>query len=210
VRVETERGFLTARAAIVTPSIGVLAEGAITFDPMLDPAMQSALGGLRMGLTTKIALQFAPSSAPLMFPQNTMIVPQSSDERGHCFLIRPLGAPLVVCMVGGSLAWDLATQSAATHIDFARDRLRTLLGGDADRGFRTGAATDWGTNTTTLGAFATAMPGQWKARVALGAPIGGRVFLAGEALAGKAVQTVHGAYDSGARTARRVLTLLKT
>jgi monoamine oxidase len=163
-----------------------------------------------MGLLTKVALQFAPGSPTLAFPQNTLIVPQARDGRGHCFVMKPLGAPLVICLTGGSLAWDLATQAGATNVAFARDRLRALLGNDADRGFRGGAATDWGTNPNTLGAFATAMPGQWKARSALALPIGGRVFLAGEALGGKNIQTVHGAYESGQRAARRVLSLLKT
>jgi monoamine oxidase len=210
VRIETERGALNTRAAIVTPSIGVLASGAIAFDPPLEAGLQSALGGLQMGLLTKIALQFNQGSPTLAFPQNTLIVPQSPDDRGHCFLIKPLGAPLAVCLVGGSLAWDLSRQAQATNGDFARERLRALLGADADRGFRGGAATTWGTDPNTFGAFATALPGQWKARAALAAPIGGRVFLAGEALAGKHVQTVHGAYESGQRAARRVLNLLKT
>ena len=210
VRVETARGTLTAKAAIVTASIGVLASGAIAFDPGLDAGMQGALSGLRMGLLSKIALQFAPGSPALAFPEDTLVVPQVKDERGHCFLVRPFGAPLAICLTGGSLAWDLSTQLETTNIAFARDRLRALLGSKADQGFRTGVATDWGTNPDVLGAFASALPGQLRARAALSTPIGERVFLAGEALAGKSVQTVHGAYQSGQRAARRVLQLLKT
>jgi monoamine oxidase len=210
VRVETERGMLTARAAIVTASVGVLASGAIAFDPVLDATMLGALSGLQMGLVSKIALRFAPGSPALGFAEDTLVVPQVSDERGHCFLVRPFGAPLAICLVGGSLAWDLSTQVESTNIAFARDRLRALLGAKGDQGFVAGAATDWGTNPNTLGAFAAALPGQWKARAALAAPIGERVFLAGEALGGKNVQTVHGAYESGQRAGRRVLQLLKT
>lgn len=206
VRVETERGTLTARAAIVTASVGVLASGAIAFDPMLDA---STLGGLQMGLVSKIALRFAPGSPALGFPEDTLVVPQVSDERGHCFLVRPFGAPLAICLTGGSLAWDLSTQVESVNIAFARDRLRALLGSKADQGFVAGAATDWGINPNTLGAFAAALPGRWKSRAALAAPIGERVFLAGEALGGKNVQTVHGAYESGQRAGRRVLKLLK-
>ena len=206
VRVETGRGALTARAAIVTASAGVLAAGAIAFDPGLDP---SALSGLQMGLVSKIALRFAPGSPALGFPDDTLVVPQVSDERGHSFLVRPFGMPLAICLVGGSLAWDLSTQVESVNVAFARDRLRALLGSKGDQGFVAGTATDWGTNPQTLGAFAAALPGQWKARAALGAPIGERVFLAGEALGGKNVQTVHGAYESGQRAGRRVLRLLK-
>lgn len=209
VRVETERGTLTARAAIVTVSLGVLASGAMKFDPVLDASMTGALSGLPMGLISKIALRFAPGSPALGFPEDTLVVPQVSDERGHSFLVRPFGAPLAICLTGGSLAWDLSTQVESVNVAFARDRLRALLGSKADQGFVAGAATDWGTNPNTLGAFAAALPGRWKSRAALAAPIGERVFLAGEAMGGKNVQTVHGAYDSGQRAGRRVLKLLK-
>ena len=94
-------------------------------------------------------------------------------------------------------------------IDFARDRLRALLGTGGDKGLRNATVTDWGRNPFSLGAFAAALPGQWKARAALEQPIGERIFFAGEAQGGKAVQTVHGAYASGQRAARRILKLLK-
>ncbi|MCE9521575.1 MAG: FAD-dependent oxidoreductase [Alphaproteobacteria bacterium] len=210
VRVETERGTISAKAAIVTASIGVLTSGAIAFDPGLDASMLGALSGLQMGLQSKIALRFAPGNPALAYPDDTSIVPQVRDERGHSFLVRPFGAPLVICLTGGSLAWDLSTQVESTNVGFARERLRALLGSKADQGFTAGAATDWGTNPNTLGAFAAALPGQWKARAALAAPIGERVFLAGEALAGKNKQTVHGAHESGLRAGRRVLQLLKS
>lgn len=209
VRVETPRGMLSARAAIVTPSVGVLASGAITFDPPLDPSLQSALGGLQMGLLTKIAMRFQPSSPALAFANDSVVIPQVNDERGHFFLIKPFGAPLIVCFVGGSLAWDLATQNEATNIAFARDRLRAIVGAKAEQGFRGASATDWGSNPLTRGAFAAALPGQWRARKALETPIGERVFLAGEAQSIKAAQTVHGACESGQRAARRVLKVLK-
>ena len=209
VRVTTDRGIVTARAAIVTVSAGVLSSDAIGFDPGFDSTMQSALGGLQMGLLSKIALFYAPRSPALAFAEGSVLVPQVKDERGHYFLVRPLGVPLVMCFIGGSLAWDLATQSEATNISFARDRLRALLGARADQGLRGGASTSWGANPLTRGAYAAAKPGASHARYALSTPIGERVFLAGEALAGKASQTAHGAYQSGEAAARRVMQLLK-
>jgi monoamine oxidase len=209
VAVETDRGTILTRAAIVTASIGVLARSAIAFDPAPDSTMTGAFNGLQMGLIQKVALHFAADAPALKFPQDSMLIPQASDERGHVFHVRPFGAPLAVCHVGGSLAWELSTQSERSVIDFARERLRALLGSTGDQGLRNATATDWGRNPFSRGAFAAALPGQWKARAALETPIGGRIFLAGEAQAGKAVQTVHGAYASGQRAARRILKLLK-
>ena len=209
VAVETDRGTILTRAAILTPSIGALTSGAITFDPVPDASMITALAGLQMGLVTKVALHFAADSPALAFPSDSMLIPQSSDARGHVFHVRPFGAPLVVLHIGGSLAWDLHMERDRVVIDFARDRLRALLGTGGDKGLRNATVTDWGRNPFSLGAFAAALPGQWKARAALEQPIGERIFFAGEAQGGKAVQTVHGAYASGQRAARRILKLLK-
>ena len=209
VAVETDRGTILTRAAIVTASVGVLAREVIAFDPKPDAAMMGAFNGLQMGLVAKIALHFAADAPALKFPQDSILIPQVNDERGHVFHVRPFGAPLAVCQVGGSLAWELSTQPERTVIDFARERLRALLGSNGDTGLRNATVTDWGRNPFSRGAFAAALPGQWKARAALEAPIGGRIYFAGEAQGGKAVQTVHGAYASGQRAARRILKLLK-
>src|SRR6185436_8072928 len=180
VEIDSDRGALRARAALVTVSTGVLASGSITFDPVLGGEKQQALVGLPMGLVTKIPLLFAENSPALAFSPNASLVPQVQGERGHSFLIKPMGQPLVVCHVGGSLAWDLSTQPASVAVDFARDRLRALLGADADKGYKRGAATDWGSSPYTLGGYAAARPGSVAARAKLDAPHAERVFFAGE------------------------------
>ena len=209
VEIESPRGTLRAKAALVTVSTGVLASGSIAFDPGFDGDLQKALSGLPMGLVTKIALLFAEGAPALAFPQNATVVPQVQGERGHSFLVKPVGLPLVICQVGGSLAWDLATQPASVGIDFARDRLRMLLGANADKGYKRGAVTDWGASPYTLGAYAAAKPGAATARAKLDTPIAERVFLAGEAQGGARCQSVEGAYESGRKTAERMLQFLK-
>jgi len=209
VTLETARGTLRANAVLVTVSTGVLASGAIVFDPPLDGTMLAALSDLPMGLLTKSAMLFAENSPAVAFPVNAAVVPQVQGERGHSFLMRPMGLPLVICLAGGSLAWDLATQPASVGVDFARDRLRQLLGTNADKGYRRGAITDWGTSPYTLGAYAAAKPGGAQARAKLALPIAERVFLAGEAQGGARSQSVEGAYESGRKTAERILQFLK-
>lgn len=209
LQVDSTRGSLRAKAVLVTVSTGVLASGAITFDPPLDGEKQKALVGLPMGLVTKIALMFAAGSPALAFPRNASLVPQVQGERGNSFFVNPMGRPFAVCQVGGSLAWDLSTQTQAVAIDFARDRLRTLLGSDADKGFKRGSATDWGANPYTLGSGATVKPGSLVARAKLDTPHAERIFFAGEAQAGARSQSVEGAHESGTRMAEEILRVLK-
>lgn len=210
VVIGTDRGGVRAKAAIVTVSVGVLAAEAIRFEPALSSELVGGLSGMQMGLLSKVALAFNPGSPALNYPDGSVLVPQLHGERGYYFLVKPFGAPVVICLFGGSLAWELSAQSEATAIAFARDRLGALLGAQAGRGLRGAMATSWGANPLTRGAYAAARPGAWLARNKLRAPIGGRVFLAGEALGEKAAQTVHGAYQSGQAVARRVLQAIKT
>ncbi len=206
---ETDRGAVNAKAAIVTVSAGVLAAGAIKIEPGFDQTVQAGLDGLQMGLIGKIALAFTPKSPALQFPDDSLLVPHSPDQHGVSFLARPSGALLVVCIAGGSLAWSLSRLKTGEQVSFARDRLKDILGTQSDRGLRFGMASDWGRNPLTFGAYAAVRPGYANARDLLSPPINERVFLAGEALGGKHVQTVHGAYESGQRAGRRVLKLLK-
>lgn len=209
VAVETDRGTILTKAVVLTPSLSVLTSGAITFDPAPDGAMSAAWGGMQMGLLTKVAMFFGTGAPVLRFAADSLLIPQAEDERGHMFHVRPFGAPLAICSFGGSLAWDLVQQRERSVIEFARERLRALLGATGDAGLRNAAVTDWGRNPLTKGAYAAALPGHWRARAALEAPIGERIFLAGEAQGGKAAQKVHGAFASGQRAARRILKLLR-
>jgi len=104
-----------------------------------------------MGLVTKCAMMFADRSPALAFPVNAVLVPQVQGERGHSFLMRPMGLPLAICSVAFSRLGSVDATRIGRH-RFARDRLRMLLGANADKGYRRGAATDWGSSPHTLGA----------------------------------------------------------
>lgn len=209
VEVLTSKGALRTRAVIITASIGVLASGSISIEPGLPAQIQTALNGLQMGSTLRIALAFAGGSPALGFEPNSVLISRTEDQRAAEFLVRPFGAPMVVCTVGGSLALDLESKSERVHYEFATEALRSMIGASADRGLTAKASTSWGRNPLVLGSVASAKPGQMGARDALRQSIHDSVFLAGEAMGEKAVQTVNGAFESGRATARRVLSYLK-
>ena len=210
VFVVTNRGEIATKAVIVTPSIGVLASESISFEPGLTSDMQSALSGLQMGAMLKIALAFDANSAAMKFEANSVLLAQSADERGAEFFMRPFGFPMAICTVGGSAALDLEAQGERTQRDYAIESLRRMLGSNSGQGLHGAASTSWSRNPLTLGSVACVKPGHLGARQALQTPINDNVFLAGEALAGKQVQTVHGAYENGRQAARRVLRFLKS
>jgi polyamine oxidase len=86
--------------------------------------------------------------------------------------------------------------------------LRSMFGRDvpAPSDVRT---TGWSRDRFAHGSYSTNAVGSTRAdRVALGAPVAGRIFFAGEATEPDYSSTVHGAYRSGRRVAREVDTEL--
>ena len=205
IRVETPRGTIRARAAIVTVSTGVLA--CLPFTPALPAATQAAIAGLPMGLLTKIAI---PALGPdrLGLPPNLSIRRQAiPGQPGMSFTAWPYGRPYLQGFVGGPNAWALAAAGPQATADFALAQARSLLGANATKSLGTPFITGWATDPNHRGSYAYATVGHAEARATLATPLAnGRLIFAGEApctngLAG----TVGGAYLSGQSAARRVL-----
>jgi monoamine oxidase len=209
VAVTTDAGVVRARACIVTVSTGVLASGAIAFDPDLPASHAEAIAGLPMGLLTKVAVRASganrlglPPSCGLQRRVPSMLAPSMT------FLAWPFGADHIVGFVGGPAAWALSRAGPAAAEDFFRARLRELLGAGVDAALGGAFVADWARDPWHRGAYAYATPGCAGARAALGVPLGGLVF-AGEAcrtdgLAG----TVGGAYLDGLRAGEDVAAVL--
>jgi monoamine oxidase len=198
---ETRRGDVRAAAAVVTVSTGVLASGAIRFDPPLPALLEGAIHRLPMGLLTKIGLYAPERRADGIIPNSLLV---RRDGR-MTFNAWPQARPYVTGFVGGRLAWSLAEDEAAA-LALAREELRAMVGGAIGA---TGPAlvTRWGTDQWHRGAYAFARPGDADQRGVLADAFPGeRLLFAGEAcrtdgLAG----TVAGAYLAGQDAAERLL-----
>lgn len=208
VAVETPRGTLAAAACIVTVSTGVLAAGAIRFDPALPGTTRDAVAGLPMGLLSKVALPAAgPGRLGLMQDCSVLRQAERRGERLMVFEAWPGGAGHLVGYIGGQAAWSLAGDDRAAEA-FARSELRRLFGAAVDRDVGAAAVvTGWGTDPFFRGSYAYAHPGAADGRAVLAQPLaGGALVFAGEAcrtdgLAG----TVAGAWLSGRDAAEAVM-----
>ncbi|MEX1234523.1 MAG: NAD(P)/FAD-dependent oxidoreductase [Roseovarius sp.] len=209
VRVETTRGTIDARAAIVTVSTGVLASGAIRFTPALPSAKQQAISDVPMGLLTRIALQF--NGARFGLSENdflTYAVPGDLPAEACFFLAFPTGHDITVGFVGGRFGWDLARAGEAAAVDFALGAFTRMMGSGAAKHFVKGHMSGWAQNPLTLGAYSAARPGRAAARKVLAQPLGERVFFAGEAVAGPYIALMSGAHLSGESVARAAIETL--
>ena len=204
VSVETPRGTLRAGHCIMTVSTGVLAAGAIRFDPALPSAVREAIHGLPMGLLSKVALRAAGADR-LGLPNDCLVInriePGQPAASLNCW---GWGGDRAVAFVGGQAAWDLASAAPGTGEAFARGLLRRTFGARADGAFRPGAVeTGWGTDPLFLGAYAYAPPGCSGMRAVLAEPVGdGRLLFAGEATRSDGLAgTAGGAFLAGTEAA---------
>ena len=201
VTVDTARGALTADACIVTVSTGVLASGALRFDPALPAAVRDSVAALPMGLAMKVALR-ATGPDRLDLPPHCSVDRQvvGAGDTLMPFQCWPFGRDYVQGWIGGSIAWDLARAGEAAAADFALSQLRALFGGQVDRLFGGGTrlVTRWDADPWVRGAYCYAVPGQADARRRLAEPLGdGRLLFAGEACHAGFAGTVAGAWISG-------------
>jgi monoamine oxidase len=206
--VETPQGTIRSTSVIVTVSTGVLAAGAISFDPPLPAETEAAIANLPMGLLSKIVLRARGADRLGMTgPTHAFRRRDSFGDPFLSFIAWPRGTDHAIGFVGGDAAWAVAPDPRAA-LDLARSEWRAMFGAKADGIFAAGGfATDWGTDPHHLGAYSYARPGGAGARAALAQPIGGgRLLFAGEACRTDGMAgTVGGAVLDGRRAATLVL-----
>jgi monoamine oxidase len=212
VTVETGRGALSAAACIVTVSTGVLASGALAFDPPLPARVTEAVAALPMGLAMKVALR-ATGPDRLDLPLHCS-VDRMITEPGMAlmpFQCWPFQRDYVQGWIGGSTAWELARAGDAAAVDYALGYLRSMFGGRVDALFAGGAAlvTHWEADPWVRGAYCYAVPGAAGARAVLAPPLAdGHLMFAGEACHVPYAGTLAGAWLSGEAAAKAAVTAI--
>jgi monoamine oxidase len=205
VEMETARGYIRARAAIVTVSTAVLAAEKIKFLPDLPNRQLDAIAKLSLGSYDHIALELKGN--PLQLGNDDLVFEKSSGPRTAALLANVSGTSLAMVDVGGKFGAELAKAGEAAMTDFALGWLTDLFGADVRKAVGKTHATRWGAEPFALGAFsAAAVNGQGGRRILM-EPVRDRLFFAGEAVHETLWGTVGGAWESGERAADAVLRL---
>jgi monoamine oxidase len=200
VEVETRGTVLTARAAIVTASTGVLASGKIKFQPGLPARQAEAIGKLGLGSYEHVAIEFEGN--PLGLRSDDIVFEKAADRRTAALVANVSGSRVCLVEVAGKLAADLAEDGEAAMTAFAIDWLAGLFGSDLKRAaVKRTHATRWTKEPWVLGAFSAASPGGQWARTVLSESLNEHLWFAGEAVHETLGGTVAGAWEAGERAA---------
>lgn len=206
VTVETPKGAIEARTAIVTVSTKMLLSGKIRFTPELPKRQLDAANRLRLGSFDHIVLELPGN--PLGLRPDELVFEKSSGPRTASIFANISGSSLCMIDVGGKFGRDLSSKGEPEMVAFALDWLADLYGADLRKAVRRTQATRWNSHPWTLGAFSAAAPGGQPSRRVLMEPLNNRLWFAGEAAHETAWGTVGGAWESGERAADAVLKVL--
>ena len=216
---------LRARAVVVTLPHAVLKEGAVKFDPAI-PAKQRALGGLETGQIFKIVLRFREA----FWDDAAFLKERRQGSRGdgattsvnflHApgaefptwWTALPVRAPVLTGWVGGVAAEALLAEDAPSRLERALVALSDILAVPRrvlEAQLDAWRSHDWRADPFARGAYSYIGVNGTGAPRALGRPVDGTLFFAGEATDAAQIGTVAGALASGRRAAREVATALQ-
>ncbi|NKB62914.1 MAG: NAD(P)-binding protein [Gammaproteobacteria bacterium] len=192
IRVETNKGQITANKIILTVSTGVLGSNEITFVPALPVNKLEAIHALPMGNYNNLffCLDDIDSDVP-------PFIQYSNGETSGLMMMQPFGHPYVVTFVAGRFAWWFEKQGAKAEEQYFREQLIDVFGSNFGKKTRQFKSSAWGYDPWVKGAYSSVTPGHGDARRVLAETVGEKLYFAGEATSQDALNTAHGAYLSG-------------
>lgn len=211
VTVDTSKGRITAKAALVTVPVGVLATSAIRFTPELPDWKRAAIAGLRMATLEKIALQFDGNPFDDEADTTTCYVQQGAEGYVWEFPLRPFGLPMAIGFIGGAQSDALGRSKVpgAAAESAAIAALESAFGSRVRGTLRRSHLTRWTVDPYARGSYSATRIGAADKRVDLQRPVGDRVFFAGEAMGGPWATQAAGAYVSAQAAVRGIVQSLR-
>lgn len=199
VHVDTTRGAVEGRKAIVALPTEMYA--ALGFSPEL-AGKREAAAALPLGAAEKM---YFALEQPEEFPADGHLFANTERAEMGSYHLRPMGRPMIEVYFGGALARGLAEAGADAMADYAKQELASLLGSSFPQRLTALAASAWSTDPFARGGYSYAKPGCADMRAVLAAPVGDRLFFAGEACSRSRYSTAHGAFETGHEAAEQAL-----
>ncbi len=204
VTVETNRGTFQGDAVVVALPLGVLRANTVTFSPPLPEEKRRAVERLRMGLLDKVVLAFPRVFWTQGATFSGYLPEEESAYTSFLHVNEYAQAGALMAFVGGDTARAMEKKKEQDVVDEVMATLRTIHG----RGIPdpTGVLISrWAADPLAGGSYSYVPVGvSASERDRLAAPVGDRLYFAGEATNRTYPATVHGAWLSGVREAARI------
>ena len=202
VKLETPKGTISGRCALITVSTGFLGSGELGFSPGLPDWKAEAIHNLPMGTENKIGVHFDKD----IFGDDGRAHVTTWRTDGHAGKVDAsvMGLNTASVFVGGRLGVWLEKQGGQALQEFAIDRMADIFGNGIRKHADRCIATAWESEPWTRGSWACARPGHADKRADLARPINDLLFFAGEATVYGGQGTCNGAYESGIRAAEEI------
>ena len=203
----TDRGSVTARTAIVTLPVSLLARDAISFVPPLPTAKREAIHGFRTEPATKLLYRFR---IPRWDSELTFMAHDGLAARWWTPGYRREGPAVLAAYLTADRAREIDAMPEDQALARGLEDAAMLLGDPyVHEGVTAARRVSWAADPLALGGYAHVRVGAADARPVLAASVEDRLFFAGEATAWDTnPQTVHGAIESGWRAADEVMAVL--
>jgi monoamine oxidase len=198
VLVESTAGTLRGKAVIVTTPMAVLQRDAIRFAPALPNGVQEAIHGFTQGVYEHVVLHWPDSP----FRGADRLASLTGTHREPPGLLTCIdNTPFHFFELDQPLAAGFDRRDAHAPQRYARTVLADHFGHRAIRNLTALHGTVWRNDPWARASWAVVPPGRYAIRDVLKAPVGERIWFAGEALSRAQWGTAGGAWEEGERAA---------
>jgi len=205
VKVVTDTDQYVADQVVVTLPLGVMQSHSVRFTPELSGDKYDAVEKLGMGVLNKCYLRFPRAFWPDDIDWLEYVPARHGEWTEWVSLMRAAGAPVLLGFNAAERGRDIEAWSDQRIVASAMQTLRTIFGADIPQPTDY-QITRWAADPFARGAYSyNALGSNPRMRDALARPLDGKLFFAGEATSREYFGTAHGAYLSGLRAARDVL-----
>jgi len=207
LRVITHQTEFLADYVVVTLPLGVLQSQRVRFTPALPSDKQQAIARLGMGLLNKCYLRFEEAFWPADVDWLEYISANHGEWAEWVSFQRVANQPILLGFNAADQGRQIEDWSDQAIVSSAMETLKTIFGVDIPDPMDA-QITRWASDPFALGSYSyNALGSTPQDREILAAPVGQRLFFAGEATEPDYFGTTHGAYLSGLRAAEEILSL---
>lgn len=205
LRVRTTANEFVADRVVITLPLGVLQHNDVRFVPDLPEEKRNAISKLGMGVLNKCYLRFAQAFWPHDMDWLEYVSAQHGEWTEWVSFQRAVQLPILLGFNAADRGREIEAWSDGQIVASAMETLKTIFGANIPHPIDY-QITRWASDPFARGSYSyNAIGSTPKMRDALAKPLNGKLFFAGEATNRDYFGTAHGAYLSGLRVAKDVL-----